>query len=88
MDTVKGSLITINVETEFILTMEMRNKKVKGYITMVNAQAVLIDSKVGMMSQKVGFGLNERTMLNLKPEKPCTIGFERIFNSYIGKFSS
>ena len=53
MDKINGSLITINVETEFILTMEMRNKKVKGYITMVNAQAVLIDSKVGMMSQKV-----------------------------------
>lgn len=58
MDKVKGSLITINVETEFILTMEMRNKKVKGYITMVNAQAVLVDSKVGMMSQKVEYSLH------------------------------
>ncbi|KAF1747268.1 hypothetical protein GCK72_023730 [Caenorhabditis remanei] len=62
LKTVEGSMLTINVETEFTLTMEMRNKRVKGYINMINAQANLVDSKVGLMSQKtVDFLVNMST---------------------------
>lgn len=62
LDTIEGSILTINVETEFTLTMEMRNKKVKGYINMVNAQANLVDTKIGLLSQKtIDFLVNMST---------------------------
>ncbi|CAB3399941.1 unnamed protein product [Caenorhabditis bovis] len=62
LDKIEGSMLTINVETEFSLTMEIRNKRVKGYINMVTAQANLVDSKVGLMSQKtVDFLVNMST---------------------------
>ncbi|GMR32374.1 hypothetical protein PMAYCL1PPCAC_02569, partial [Pristionchus mayeri] len=50
---VKGSILRITVDTDFILTMQMRNNKVKGYLNMIKAQALVIDSKIGLMSQKV-----------------------------------
>ncbi|GMT32840.1 hypothetical protein PFISCL1PPCAC_24137, partial [Pristionchus fissidentatus] len=50
---VKGSILRITVDTDFILTMQMRNNKVKGYLNMIKAQAVVIDSKIGLMSQKL-----------------------------------
>ncbi|CAD6185283.1 unnamed protein product [Caenorhabditis auriculariae] len=62
VESIQGSILSINVETEFTLTMEMRDKKVKGYINMVNAQASLIDSKIGLMSQKtIDFLVNMST---------------------------
>uniref|UniRef100_A0A8R1DHE3 Lipid-binding serum glycoprotein C-terminal domain-containing protein n=1 Tax=Caenorhabditis japonica TaxID=281687 RepID=A0A8R1DHE3_CAEJA len=62
LKTVEGSMLTINVETEFTVTMEMKNKRVKGYINMINAQANLVDSKVGLMSQKtIDFLVNMST---------------------------
>ncbi|CAI4224906.1 unnamed protein product [Auanema sp. JU1783] len=62
IEKVNGSILTIHMETEFILTMEMKNRKVKGFINMVNANAVLIDSKIGLMSQKtINFLVNMST---------------------------
>ncbi|PAV71056.1 hypothetical protein WR25_19959 [Diploscapter pachys] len=52
VEDIKGEIVKVNVETEFTLSMEMRNKKVKGYINMVNAQANLVESSIGLLSQK------------------------------------
>ena len=70
LKTVEGSMLTINVETEFTLTMEMRNKRVKGYINMINAQANLVDSKVGLMSQKVKKRKKKLKRVGFEPTPP------------------
>ncbi|CAI5455494.1 unnamed protein product [Caenorhabditis angaria] len=52
LDNIEGSIVTIQLETEFMLKIEMQNRKVKGFVNMINTQANLVDSKVGLMSQK------------------------------------
>ncbi|CAJ0928206.1 unnamed protein product, partial [Mesorhabditis belari] len=51
-DGIPDSLLTVNVETEFALKVEVNKQKVKGNLHMLNAQATLVDSKVGLISQQ------------------------------------
>ncbi|KAL6724814.1 hypothetical protein Aduo_019669 [Ancylostoma duodenale] len=47
-----GTIISINVETEFELKMDIQYRTVRCSSSMLNAQATLMDSKIGRMSQK------------------------------------
>lgn len=47
-----GTLISINVATDFILKLAIENRRVRGFASSMKTQAVLVDSQVGIMSQQ------------------------------------
>ncbi|ETN75209.1 LBP / BPI / CETP family protein [Necator americanus] len=47
-----GTIVSINVETEFELKMDIHHRTLRCASSMLNAQAKLMDSKIGSMSQK------------------------------------
>uniref|UniRef100_A0A0N5AHY3 BPI2 domain-containing protein n=1 Tax=Syphacia muris TaxID=451379 RepID=A0A0N5AHY3_9BILA len=55
----ESTILSISAYTEFVLTMEIVNKRLKGYVSMVTAKAALIENKLDLLSQKtVDFLIN------------------------------